>query len=181
MTPSPELSPAAGQDDLFALIGRIAHILGADHFPSGERAALKRFAPGQAAGLAYFRFWARWLQRDPPPDAQSPTWALILAGIALMGPHGHASHKRVGAALAEAYFSESRLERLLAAEDAATRRQLFARLIRFLAAKGAAIDWTEAAAWLLAGDARHTDLGMRIARDYYATKYHQQQSTTTKE
>jgi len=153
-------------------IGQIAATLGGDHFPTGERAALKRFAPGQSVPLAYWRFWPRWLSADAPPEAQSQDWALILAGLAWMGRAGHQPKARLGATLAEHGYSEQRLERLLAAEDAATRRQLFARMVRFLAAKGAAIDWLEAARFLLAGDALRETLAHRIARDYYTTQYH---------
>lgn len=160
------------EDALRARIGQISATLGGEHFPTGERAALKRFAPGQSVPLAYWRFWPRWLRTDAPPDAQSQDWALILAGLALMGRAGHQPKAPLGASLAEQGYSEQRLERLLAAEDAATRRQLFARTVRFLAAKGAAIDWLEAARFLLAGDALRESLAHGVARDYYSTQYH---------
>lgn len=173
MTSAPELDSAPSTEEaLPSRIGQIAATLGGEHFPTGERAALKRFAPGQSVPLAYWRFWPRWLRAEAPPDTQSQDWALILAGLSLMGRAGHQPKARFGATLAEQGYSEQRLERLLAAEDAATRRQLFARTVRFLAAKGAAIDWLEAARFLLAGDALRESLAHRVARDYYTTQYH---------
>lgn len=172
MTAPDELAPfSTNEEDLPSRIGRIAAILGGEHFPTGERAALKRFAPGQSLPLAYWRFWPRWLRTHAPAEAQSKDWALILAGLALMGRAGHQPKARLGATLATEGYSEQRLERLLAAEDAHTRRQLFARTIRFLAAKGAVIDWLEAARFLLAGDALRESLIHRVARDYYTTQY----------
>jgi CRISPR type I-E-associated protein CasB/Cse2 len=132
---------------------------------------LKRYSPGQSLPLAYWRFWPRWLQQDAPPDAQSQDWALILAGMALMGRNAHQPKLTLGTVLAEQGYSEQRLERLLTADDASTRRQLFARTTRFLAAKGAAIDWLEAARFVLAGAELREVLAHHIARDYYATQY----------
>lgn len=181
MSSPPDPVVTAVTPSLFSTIGRIAHVIGNEHFPSGDRAALKRFAPGQAPPLAYFRFWARWMQQDAPPGPTTQPWALVLFGLALMGGQGHVPKRRLGVTLAEQGYSEFRLERLLAAEDAATRHQLFARTVRFLAAKGTAIDWAEAAAWLLAASAKREELSHRMARDYYRTQYHITQPSSSKE
>lgn len=181
MSSPPEVATVEVAPSLFPTIGRIAHVIGSEHFPSGDRAALKHFAPGQPPSLAYYRFWPRWMQRDAPPDAQSEPWASILFGMALMGAQGHVPKRRLGSVLAEQGYSEFRLERLLAAEDADTRLQLFARMVRFLAAKGVAVDWAETAAWLLAGPAKRDDLNHAIARDYYHTEYRITQPSSTRE
>jgi CRISPR system Cascade subunit CasB len=151
-------------------VARIAGVIAADHFPTGERAALKRLAPNEAPRLAFFRFWPRYVGADAPPDAQVDDWAVILSGIALMGRNAHQPGRRFGTVLAETRYSESRLERLLGTEDADIRRVLFARAMRFLAAKGEPIDWTGAADWLLSTDEKREVAARRIARDYYTTQ-----------
>lgn len=172
MMPSPDTAAIiTTNESLGTRVGRIAAALASDEFPSGDRAALKRFSPGQSLPLAYWRFWPRWLQQDAPTEAQSQDWALILAGMALMGRNANQPRLKLGAVLAEQGYSEQRLERLLAADDAPTRRQLFARATRFLAAKGAAIDWLEAVRFVLAGAELRETLVHQIARDYYATQY----------
>lgn len=166
----PVATPAAAAPTLGSLIARIAGVMGEDRFPTGERAALKRLAPNEPPGLAFFRFWPRYVGADAPSDTQVADWAAILSGIALMGRNAHQSGRRFGAVLAETRYSEGRLERLLATEDPAVRRVLFARAVRFLAAKGEAIDWLGAASWLLSSDESRETAARRIARDYYATQ-----------
>jgi len=158
------------EGSLGSTIGRIAAMIAADHFPTGERAALKRMARDEPPGLAFFRFWPRYLKAEAPPDARVREWAALLAGIALMGRNAHQPGRRFGAVLAETRYSEDRLERLLATDDADVRRTLFLRAVRFLAAKGEAFDWVGAAAWLLTSDDKREDAARRIARDFYATQ-----------
>jgi CRISPR system Cascade subunit CasB len=161
---------AIPEPSLGSLIARIARVIGEDRFPNGERASLKRLAAHESPGLTFFRFWPRYVGADAPPDAQVADWAAILFGIALMGRNAHAPHRRLGAALADSQYSEGRLERLLAADDQDTRRVLFVRTVRFLAAKGESCNWVEAAAWLLSSDEKRDAAARRIARDYYATQ-----------
>lgn len=170
--PSAEAAPSLG-----SLIARIAGTIGADHFPTAERAALKRLAPDQPPGLAFFRFWPRYLGRDAPHDDQVRDWSVILAGIALMGRNAHNSGRRFGTVLAENRYSEGRLERLLGTDDADVRRVLLLRAARFLAAKGKPFDWLGAASWLLASDEKREDAARRIARDFYATQSPQEDNT----
>jgi CRISPR system Cascade subunit CasB len=158
------------EGSLGSTIGRIAATIAADHFPTGERAGLKRMARDEPPGLAFFRFWPRYLNAEAPPDARVREWAAILAGIALMGCNAHRPGRRFGAVLAETRYSEDRLERLLGTDDPEVRRTLFLRAVRFLAAKGEAFDWVGAASWLLTSDDRREDAARRIARDFYATQ-----------
>lgn len=155
---------------LGSIISHLAHVLNGDHFPTGERAALRRMAPSSEPGLAYWRLWPIWLRRDPPPDVQTSAWSVIVAGLALMSPSGHQRGHPFGKALADAGFSDFRLERLLAADDDTTRLQLFARALRFVAAKGTGFDWTTVAAWLLAGPETRATIARSIARDFYRSK-----------
>lgn len=157
-------------DPLAARVLRAAALLGTDGFPTGERAALKRLAPNQPVGLAFHRFCIRYLEAEAElPKWQIADWAVLLAGLAQAGPGAHRAQQGFGTALAEAGYSEARLERLLAVSDADTRRALLARALKFLAAHGAAFDWLDLARWLFAGEEWRDDRARRIARDFYRT------------
>lgn len=148
-------------------IGKLAGIIGSPHYPAGERAALKRWSPGQALPLAFYRLWLRHVGDDLPAERQLEIWMLIAWGLALLGEGAHRPGRPLGQALAEAGFSEARLERLLAAPDA-LRADLLMNAIRFLAAKGESFDWQGAAYLLLASNASSRErIHRRIARDFY--------------
>lgn len=152
-----------------SLIGRIARILGAEEFPTGERAQLKRMTPGNTPPLAFYRFAYRHLPEDW--ERRREAWMTLVAGLAILGPGGHSPERKVGQVLAAAKYSEMRLERLLATEGE-TLHTLFLRTVRFLAAKGAAVNWLDFAHLLgLAGDPQHAR--MRIAQDYYRNFFDQ--------
>jgi len=147
-------------------IGRAAGIICSNGFPTGDRAKLRRVVPGQPLPLAFIRFALTHL----PENWQSQTddWAALLAGIAIMAPHAHRPGRGMGGALAEAGYSEARLERLLNA-DGETRRTLLLRAVRFLAAKAAPFDWHDAAQLLLTrDDAKRDRSNQRIARDFFS-------------
>jgi len=149
-------------------IARIARVIGSDRFPAGDRAALRRMVPTQAAPLSFYRFAVRHLDVgwDADPELQKD-WITIVAGIALMSPGAHRPDQRLGAVLAETKYSEARLERLLAAEGD-IRRTLLLRAARFLAAKRAACNWVDAAQLLLTRDPeKREQIHRRIAKDYY--------------
>lgn len=151
---------------LASTIGKLSAILASESFPSSERAAIKRLAVNEPLPLAFYRFWVARVAREFPPDRQAQDWAVILSGLALTrGKHDPKSS--YGAALASARYSEARFERLLSAPDAGVRRILFARAVRFLAAKGVPFDWIAPAAWLLASDDHRDAAARRIARDYF--------------
>lgn len=165
-----EATGANAELSLGSRVARIAGVMATDRFPTGERAALKRLAPNEAPGLAFFRFWPRYVGADTPPDTEVLDWAVILSGMALMGRKSHQPGRRLGQVLAETRYSEARLERLLGTEDADVRRVLLSRAMRFLAAKGEPINWVDAAAWLLSADEKREAAARRIARDYYAAQ-----------
>lgn len=151
---------------LASTIGRIAGLIGSDGFPTGDRARLRRMTPGQPPPLAFTRFavahlsesWEHWLD----------DWVTLVAGIALMAPKAHRPGYGLGRALAEAGYSEARLERLLDA-DGQTRRILLLRAARFLAAKQTPCDWTDVARLLLTHDeAKLEKIRLGIARDYFS-------------
>ena len=152
--------------NLSALMSKLAGILGSTHFPNADRAALKRWAPGQPIPLAFYRLWLRQVGDDLPPESQTEDWMTIVWGLALSGG-SHDPKRPLGQALAESGFSEGRLERMLSAPDD-LRRELFMSAVRFLAAKDERFDWTEALRFLLTRDAdRREIVHRRIAQAYY--------------
>lgn len=149
-------------------IAQIAALIGSAHFPTGERAALRRMIPGQPPSLAFYRFalghLPDWWDRNL--DTQKD-WVTVVAGIALMSPNAHRPDRGLGVALADAGYVEARLERLLAAEGD-TRRILLLRAARFLAAKSTACNWLDAAQLLFTRGTDRERLHQRIARDFYS-------------
>jgi CRISPR system Cascade subunit CasB len=146
----------------------MAAVLAAEHYPGGDRAALKRHAPGQPPPLAFHRLWLRYLNTELPHEAATPGWALLAWGLANCGPASHRPGRPLGQCLAESGYAESRLERLLAASDDDMRLALAASLVRFVAAKGDAFDWAQLAQLLLTRDDEARErLHRRIATDYY--------------
>jgi len=92
---------------------------------------------------------------------------LLTWGLAFIGAGGHRRDRPLGRALAECGYSESRLERLLAA-DSDSLEPLFASVVRFLTAKRESFDWRDAAHLLLITDAQKREaIHRRIASTYY--------------
>lgn len=159
---TPAQAPSLASD-----IARIASVIGAHHYPTGERAALRRWAPGQPIPLAFYRLWLRYLGRDLPTEAHTEAWMALAWGLATAGPDSHQPDRPWGQALAGSHFSEGRLERLLSAPED-LRLDLFMSAVRFLAAKGERFDWSDAARFLLTSDpAKREALNRRIASSYY--------------
>lgn len=162
--------------DLFASISKMAGIIGSANYTNADRAALKRWAPGQPIPLAFYRLWLRHIGADLPPESQIEDWMTLAWGMALCGGC-HDARRPLGQALAESHFAEGRLERLLSAPDD-LRRELFMSTVRFLAAKDERFDWTEAARFLLTHDTdKRESIHRRIAQAYYP----HYQETTQKE
>lgn len=152
---------------LASTVGRLAHAIGAEHYPNGDRAALRRWAPGQPLPLAFYRLWLRLMGTDLPPEATTPAWMLLAWSLATLGADAHTPGRPWGQALAESGFAEGRLERLLSAPDD-VRAELFMSAVRFLAAKGERFDLTEAARFLITSDAdKREAVHRRIAQAFY--------------
>lgn len=158
--------PTRAEDGLPQRIARIARIIGSSDFPTGDRAALRRMVPGQPVPMAFYRFALRHLPESW--ESRLTDWMTVVAGMAIMHPSIHRPDVGLGAALAEAGYSEARLERLLASEGD-TRRSLLLRAARFAGAKGFAFNWTDGAQLLLTTDGEKRErLHRRIARDFYS-------------
>lgn len=148
-------------------IAALAGVVGHERYPAADRAALKRWAPGQPVPLAFYRLWLRHLGEEPPHEAQTEAWMTLAWGLAISGEGSHDPKRPLGQALAESGFSEGRLERLLSAPDD-VRIELFMSAVRFLAAKGERFDWTQAARFLLTVDAaKRESIHRCIALGYY--------------
>lgn len=153
---------------LAARINRLAGLLGSKHYPSADRAALKRHTPGQTPPLAFYRLWLRHLGDDLPHEGQIASWALLSWGLAHFRGNAHRPERPLGQALSASAFAEARLERLLETKDDATRERLFTAMIRFLAAKGEGFDWLDAARLLLTVDAdKRESVNRCIASSFY--------------
>lgn len=141
----------------------------------GERAALARLRsdalqPHELAALAR-ALLAAGLDVDTWRPETWQRWAMIAHGIALAG---HDGKRRLGAQLAEAGVSESRVTKLLTSRGDAFR-QLLPRLIRLLASQGVAPNWHELGTLVLAdssGDPSHDERAeatrLRIAGTYFS-------------
>jgi CRISPR system Cascade subunit CasB len=162
-----EVTDTATGSSLGARVAQMAAIIGAEHYPNGERATLRRWSPGQPIPLAFYRLWLRHLGDDLPPEFQTPAWMTIAWGLATLGKEGHDPRRPLGQALAESQFSEGRLEQLLSAPED-VRPDLFMSAVRFLAAKGERFDWRDGAAFLLTQDNEQRQrLNHRIAAAFY--------------
>lgn len=166
MNVSTEIQPP--QLPLSATIARLAGVVGATHYPTKDRAILKRWSPGQPIPLAFYRLWLRHIGQELPLEVQTEEWMVLSWGLATMGLSGHQPKRSFGQALAESHYAESRVERLLSAPGD-IRHELFMSTIRFLAARGESFNWTEAATFLLAKE--NTQLRERICRQIAQAYY----------
>ncbi len=197
-TPAPEApeapipSPNRG-DTAVSIAGQMAR----SGFRRGDLAELRRMdvdAPGPAV------FWRLMAENEllGRGTVLESKWALILHGIALMTPTGgednasrsaHNGLMPVGRALflgdettrQTAFYSESRLNRLLTARGPILRT-LLARMFRMLAAAGVSFNWREMAQFILNDNYDEDAAEMsrrRIARNYYQTQRRAAQSNDT--
>ncbi len=121
--------------------------------------------PFQRPPLAFFRLACRDLPADW--EAHRREWMTLVAGIALMCPRPHRPDRPAGLALAEAGLSESRLERLLAAEGDILSMILL-RTAYFLGARNIPINWADFARLLLVAERDEKEtIRLSIARDFY--------------
>lgn len=139
------------------LIASIANQLGADHYPTGERAALKRMDPDDPSPGAYAAAVRRLLNAgadsEVKNDSRLKRWTLLIHAMALMSgpgraPHGWGEPNAAGGVMFDSGYSEARLRRLLEARGK-TFDDLLSRMARFLAAKQAAVNWGDLAPLVL--------------------------------
>ena len=149
------------------LTATIAGALHQEHFPNGERAALKRMTPGGRAPLAYHRFLMRTVPEALQASRYEACWQTLIAGIALQPAHPHDATQSLGQALVRIDFSEDRLERLLAS-DGSVLHTLVLRLARRLAVQHQKTNWNDLSRLLFAyNEEARERINTRIARDFY--------------
>lgn len=154
------------QQTLADTIGRIAHAMDHDLIGPGERAELRRLDVQRPHSPAFWRIMTAWGTIDQTPESEM-RWAVVLSGMARMAPQPHRQGYRLGRALAQADYSESRLFKLLRAQGTIFEDTV-RRLCNFLAAKAEPVDWVELASLILTTDERKAENARRrIARDYY--------------
>lgn len=158
-TPEPR-SPSAH-------VASLAGALTNPNFPNGDRAALKRMGLDGAAPLALHRCIVRHVDEAWQGERWTSRWRTLIGALAIQREGGFDPARSLGAALAEARFAESRLERLLAAPGD-TLLALALRAARQVAARGLACDWRQLADLLFSSDTDTRErINTRIARDYY--------------
>ena len=178
-------TPSRGRswgDIAFHLAGAVAAL---PDYDRGGFAGLRRMDPGNPDTAVFWRLMAgEELLGNPVTERK---WGLILHGIALMtrtaggddiaSRSAHNGNMPVGRALflggesqqATAFYSETRLNRLLTARDDMLN-VLLARMFRMLAATGTSFDWREMATLILNdgfNEERAEEGRRRIARAYY--------------
>ena len=181
--PAHEGRPASWGDIAVTLARALAN---AD-FPRGDLAQLRRMDPDAPDAAVVWRLLARHDLLGSPQVENK--WALILHGLALMTPTGdgagrsaHDAMMPVGRALfyggdaqrTSAFYSESRLNRLLTARGPILRT-LLARLFRMLAAARQPFNWRAMASFILnegLNDEAAERARRSIAREYYRTERH---------
>jgi CRISPR system Cascade subunit CasB len=137
---------------------------------AGDVASLRRMDPRKPPA-AFFKLEGLFLALVLPGEAAAredveSRWAAVIAGLALLGLLNDTTC-RLGSALAEAGFSESRFERLLRA-DAERLLDDIPALARYLAAKGIRADWSAVASLIFSAGRRDEEpIRRHVARDYY--------------
>ena len=161
-----EAGPASKpQSPFFALAAYIAHS------GLGERAAIARMnpkepMPHQLAALSRAVVAAK-LEPESWSAAIWQHWALIAHGMALAGHDGGSA---LGDQLARAGVAESRVTKLLTARGDAFTQGL-PRILRLMASKGIAPNWTELGRLVLKESSQETEnLRLRIAGRYFSAQ-----------
>ena len=156
------------QQTLPDIIGRITGAMERNLIGPGERAELRRLDVAHPHSPAFWKVMSIWVESSQTPESET-RWAIVLSGFARMGLQLNKRGVRLGQALYNAGYSESRLLKLLRAKGP-TFADTVRRLCSFLAAKAEPVDWVDLARFILTADEQKADEVRRhIARDYYAT------------
>jgi len=163
------------------LVNRLAYVLEKELSP-GDLAELRRLDPLDPACPAFWKVATLYLDgtpwmpfEGPYRDVSEQRWAAILGSMAYTTGL-HRPGRRLGAALADAGFSELRFVRLLRASGRALLDAV-ALTARFLSAKGESFDCYDVTSLVLSDKRDHGESERRrIARDYYRS-FHRRSET----
>lgn len=150
-----------------------------DHGASnGDRAALRRWRPGQPISAP--AFWRVGLRYNIEVDAAPEAWALIFSAIT-QTTGAHRFRPSLGAALAEAGVSEARLTGLLTA-PAARRPDVLLKIVGQLASARQGFDVDEFIELVLQSGGPDADerRKRRLASDFYRAD-HKKNNTQKKD
>ena len=177
------------------IAAKFAWRMAQDDFRRGDLAELRRMNPDAADSPVFLRLLA---QEELFGSAEvERRWALVLHGIALMTPTGgddqarrsaHDPSTPVGKALylggdetrETAFYSETRLKRLLTSRGGMTRT-LLARAFRMLAAANVSLSWHEMALFVHndgLNEEQAEQHRRRIAREYFRAQSRSRPATT---
>ncbi len=158
------------EEKIRALAARMSRRTEEGGLGTGEMAELRRWRYGGEVHPTAWRLLARYAHnaQGVMGMASENRWLAVLAGMAHMSPQPHRSGANPGRVLAEAGYSETRLHKLLNSQDEAFLDAVD-RTCRFLRAKGAAVDWTRFAPFILTLDPDKAEIHRRtLARDYFS-------------
>jgi CRISPR type I-E-associated protein CasB/Cse2 len=152
------------------VVHKIALEIASEHFPAGDRAALRK----EQLGPAFWKVAVRHLEPagllmdGPYRDEAERRWAAILAGLA-RNPGLHARGRRLGTVLAEAEVAEARVLRLARAHGDSLYKTVRA-VAQQLASSGLKVDWGDFADLITSDGAPWEDeVRRRMCRDFYRT------------
>lgn len=159
--------------DLARVVNALAHRV--KHMDSGSLAELRRLIRNEGEGrwrsATFYRLHAELIS-EGGNETREQRWALLLAGMAALP---HQPGQFLGAVLAQAGFAERRFVRLLDADAEHIASELRG-MVSFLASRGLAIDWADAARLVHSIDA---DDGGHAVRRSIASAYYAKLNATT--
>jgi CRISPR system Cascade subunit CasB len=167
--------------DYGKIVGTIAGMMQQEGaLSTGEMADLRRISPDQPFTPSLWRILTlQDLDNSPPWLSQGQwerRWATLFMGMAnCSGLHNYSTS--LGAALAEAGWSELRFVQLMRAKDETLETHL-RRVAQFLASKNQEANWTDVARLLFSqsGDPGER-IRLSISRDYYSRIYSKEQGS----
>lgn len=166
---------------LSSVVAELAGVIGHDKFPKGDLAELRRLRP-ETPPPAYWRLLFDRVPEDwRREEWQERAWTIVMSGMAIMAPRGHATSAPLGRVMARIGGStaESRLWQLLRVRGEQLEDHI-RMLARFLASKEERIDWADLARLLLTADEDKRDAVCRkLARDFYMDNSRQQPANAT--
>lgn len=155
-------------------VAALVALITSDHYPNGDRAALKRMSLDGPSPLAFHKLWLRQIESDVDGywrhDRWQPAWRTLITALALQRGKFFDPGHLLGRALHDAGYAESRLERLLSAEGD-TLYRLALRAARQVAAKQVTANWRDLAQLLFAEGKARQSANDRLARAYYRAQY----------